>query len=173
MTYPRHGSSVIGPTLVFSTVLFAAAGCNDPAASDPQFVGDWALAQPRTMPAKTTQTECSPRSATSPIAATISAIQPPPPAELLMTLQDANFRCQQTVCGYVQDFGDLLRVLVQPCDLNPKIVPKCDCTYDVTVTFPARPLLPNVRFFVRRDFYGATDDNPPVLVGDTKATSAN
>src|SRR6185503_11019510 len=50
---------------------------------------------------------------------------------LRATYLGAQFRCQQRVCGYRLDDADLTRVLVQPCEMDPTDVPRCDCLYQV------------------------------------------
>ena len=80
------------------------------------------------------------------------------------TLRDANFRCQQQVCAYLLDSGATTRALVQPCELHPSSVPKCDCHYDVTFTLLARADRTTVEIYRRDDFYGATTPPEPILV---------
>lgn len=71
----------------------------------------------------------------------------------------------------MQDFGNLVRVLLQPCDLHPTVVPKCDCLYDVTLSIPAPASLSTFDFYHRWDFYGATDDNLPRQIGTATGTN--
>ena len=80
------------------------------------------------------------------------------------TYKDAEFRCSQQVCAYVLDTSATTRVLIQPCDLHPTSVPKCDCLYDVTFTLPARADRTAVELYRRVDFYGATSPPTPALV---------
>jgi hypothetical protein len=84
------------------------------------------------------------------------------------TLKDASFRCQQSLCAYVSDSGPTTRVLLQPCDLHPTNVPKCDCAYDVTFTLGTRADRTAIEIYQRLDFYGATTPPVPMLIA-TKA----
>ncbi len=47
---------------------------------------------------------------------------------------DAHFRCDQTVEGFVKVGGGHLDYLVQPTDMNPSSVARCDCLYEITMT---------------------------------------
>ena len=51
----------------------------------------------------------------------------------------AQFRCSQAVEGFWRADGDALFVLVQPTDMHPSSVAKCDCLYDLQLTFPGSP----------------------------------
>ncbi len=82
---------------------------------------------------------------------------------LAVTVKDVSFRCQQSLCAYVMDSGATTRVLVQPCDLHPTNVVRCDCLYDVTFTLPARADRTAVDVYKRFDFYGATTPPTPSL----------
>lgn len=79
-------------------------------------------------------------------------------------LRDVQLRCEQQACAYVADSGATTRVLVQPCDLHPTSVPKCDCAYDVTFTLPAQADRTAVAVYERDDFYGASTPPQPALV---------
>jgi hypothetical protein len=68
---------------------------------------------------------------------------------------DAAFRCNQHLCGFVLDARETTRVLVQPCELHPPTVTRCDCFYDVSFDLPARAGRTTVELFRRRDLYGA------------------
>jgi hypothetical protein len=82
---------------------------------------------------------------------------------LAVTVKDVSFRCQQSLCAYATDSGATTRVLVQPCDLHPTNVVRCDCLYDVTFTLPARADRTAVEVYKRFDFYGATTPPTPTL----------
>lgn len=49
---------------------------------------------------------------------------------------EAPFRCAQDVEGFYRTEGDLLQVLVQPVDMNPRAVAGCDCLYRLDFTVP-------------------------------------
>lgn len=46
------------------------------------------------------------------------------------------FRYAQPVTGYVRVSGNAVDVLVQPADMNPSSVSKCDCLYDISLHIP-------------------------------------
>jgi hypothetical protein len=50
---------------------------------------------------------------------------------------NAHFRCNQTVEGFVRPNSQTLDVLVQPVDMNPATVAKCDCLYEITIGLDA------------------------------------
>jgi hypothetical protein len=64
----------------------------------------------------------------------------------------ASFRCFQEVCGYAMEDGGVAKVLVQPCDLNPREVARCDCRYDLSFEFP-RPTGEAVEIWHGTDAY--------------------
>lgn len=50
-----------------------------------------------------------------------------------LTYSDAHFRCEQSVEGFYRDAGGKLDVLVQPVDMHPSSVARCDCLYEIDV----------------------------------------
>jgi hypothetical protein len=82
---------------------------------------------------------------------------------LAVTINDLSFRCQQSVCAYVMDSGATTRVLVQPCDLHPTNVTRCDCLYDVTFKLQMRVDRTAIDVYKRFDFYGAPTPPTPAL----------
>ena len=79
--------------------------------------------------------------------------------------RDAQFRCgDQRLCGHRLEPDETTRVLVQPCDLHPAVVPRCDCLYQVSFTLPGRPGRGAVELHSRRDLYGAQGPVPAILV---------
>jgi hypothetical protein len=50
---------------------------------------------------------------------------------------NAHFRCSQTVEGFVRADPGTLDVLVQPVDMNPATIAKCDCLYEITIALDA------------------------------------
>jgi hypothetical protein len=57
----------------------------------------------------------------------------PGPKRLNLDYTDAHFRCQQSVEGFYKDKDGKLDVLVQPVDMHPSSVTRCDCLYDINV----------------------------------------
>jgi hypothetical protein len=83
--------------------------------------------------------------------------------------KEAQFRCgNQQVCGFTLEAGPATRLLVQPCDLHPSTVPRCDCLYEVSFTLPDRSGRTSVELFSRRDLYGQQGAVPATLV-DTES----
>ena len=53
-------------------------------------------------------------------------------------VEDARFRCNQSVCAYLDASSVEAKVLLQPCEMSPSTVARCDCSYsfDVPVSLP-------------------------------------
>ena len=56
--------------------------------------------------------------------------------ELVLTYPNAHFRCDQPVQGFVTETKTGYAVLVQPKEMNPVMVAKCDCGYTLQATLP-------------------------------------
>lgn len=54
--------------------------------------------------------------------------------KLDVTYDKAHFRCEQSVEGYFQTSEQALEIIVQPVDMNPSSVARCDCAYGITLT---------------------------------------
>ncbi len=52
---------------------------------------------------------------------------------------DAHFRCDQTVEGFLRTSTGQADFLVQPTDMNPASVADCDCLYDITMLASVPP----------------------------------
>lgn len=50
-----------------------------------------------------------------------------------ITYSEAHFRCSQDVEAFLRDAGEELSVLVQPRDMDPESVARCDCLYEITM----------------------------------------
>jgi hypothetical protein len=70
------------------------------------------------------------------------------------------------------DGGATTRVLVQPCDLHPTNVVRCDCLYDVTFTIRARADRTAIDVYKRFDFYGETTPPMPTLAATASLGAA-
>lgn len=73
-----------------------------------------------------------------------------------------HFRCEQEVEAFYKVAGDAVDVLVQPRDMDPKVVAGCDCLYRVEAGIPEAPPA-TVTLYRRWD--AINDPNDPVLVG--------
>src|SRR6478752_1789867 len=54
-------------------------------------------------------------------------------------VEGTRFRCNQSVCAYLDPSSAEAKVLLQPCEMKPSTVARCDCEYsfDVPVALPA------------------------------------
>jgi hypothetical protein len=79
--------------------------------------------------------------------------------------RDATFRCNdQKVCGFVTESDVATRVLVQPCEMHPTVVPRCTCHYEVSFVLPARAGRTTLELYRRSDLYGAQTAVPAALI---------
>jgi hypothetical protein len=90
-------------------------------------------------------------------------------ARLRGTYVKAPFRCNQSVCAYALVDRAGARVLVQPCQMNPATVTKCDCLYDVSFTLGGVEAGTMVELHRRWDRYAATEEPEPMLVDRQRA----
>ena len=70
-------------------------------------------------------------------------------------IADARFRCNQSVCAYLDTSSAEAKVLLQPCEMKPSTVARCECGYsfDVPVTLPAA--IGSVSVELRSDAYAS------------------
>jgi hypothetical protein len=90
-------------------------------------------------------------------------------ARLRASYEKAPFRCQQRVCAHRRDEGGVTQVLVQPCDMDPDMVVRCDCLYRVSFELPDVAAGGMVELYRRWDRYGATEEPLPALVDRERA----
>ena len=76
------------------------------------------------------------------------------------------FRCAQPLEGFWQEGDDLVNVLVQPIDMLPETVAKCDCTYDLSIDVASIAVAPRGLTLWKR-FDGDLDADPS-LVGEAR-----
>jgi hypothetical protein len=74
-------------------------------------------------------------------------------ADVAAQFLSAGFRCSQDLCAYHLEEGGTGKVLVQPCEIHPDVVAKCDCRYDIEFEFP-RPSGDRVEIWKGTDAYG-------------------
>ena len=70
--------------------------------------------------------------------------------KLILTYPNAHYRCDQSVQGFVRQKDNGYAVLVQPIEMNPVMVAKCDCGYTLTAILP-NVTANEVRLFHRGD----------------------
>ena len=73
--------------------------------------------------------------------------------ELVLTYPNAHFRCDQAVQGFVKQTDNGYSVLIQPAEMNPVLVAKCDCGYTLEAKLPTIESN-DVRVFHRGDNHG-------------------
>lgn len=80
-------------------------------------------------------------------------------------IEDVRFRCKQSVCAYVDTSsrGSTAQVLLQPCDMSPSTVYRCDCGYsfDVPISLPSTTTGVSVQ--QRSDAYGGGEPTSRVI----------
>jgi len=86
----------------------------------------------------------------------------PRDASLDILYEDAHFRCEQDVEGFYKNSGDTLDMLVQPVDMHPSSVTRCDCLYMITFTIP--PFAGSRRATLFRRWDDLNEPNDPVEI---------
>src|SRR5262249_34781658 len=79
---------------------------------------------------------------------------------------DAQFRCNQNVEGFARTSSGGLDVLVQPVDMDPTEVARCDCLYDVSMTIDGLAT-GATKVGVYRRWDNINTPNDPVRVGSS------
>ncbi|MEI9937471.1 MAG: hypothetical protein WDO69_09635 [Pseudomonadota bacterium] len=69
-------------------------------------------------------------------------------------IEDARFRCNQSVCAYLDASSDEAKVLLQPCEMSPDTVARCDCGYSFDVPVALSQTTSSVSVELRSDAYG-------------------
>jgi hypothetical protein len=82
----------------------------------------------------------------------------------------AMFRCEQQVCGYLQNTGATYQLLIQPCEMHPGIgdYSRCDCYY--TLEFATPTGAETVEVWRRWD--ELVSPTEPVFIGTLSRTDA-
>ncbi len=83
-----------------------------------------------------------------------------------LAYKDAHFRCEQEVEGFLKKSGATFEVLVQPRDMDPSGVDKCDGLYDITAELSASAGAATVKLFRRWD--DINEPNQPVAIGSAE-----
>lgn len=76
---------------------------------------------------------------------------------LRISYDPAHFRCAQAVQGFVKTGPGTADVLVQPADMNPATVAKCDCLYGIDMTIPSESGEYTVTVYRRWDHQSGAD----------------
>lgn len=76
--------------------------------------------------------------------------------------QHARFRCDQDVTGFYRSGPGTLDILVQPEDMSPASVARCDCLYDIELSVTGLGGTFVVTLYRRADSYGGNDTTPQV-----------
>ena len=71
-----------------------------------------------------------------------------------ITWTNAVFRCEQDVEAYIRREGTTIDLLVQPVEILPEEVARCDCYYDLDAGFNVADDLSAITFYTRRDEVG-------------------
>ena len=74
--------------------------------------------------------------------------------DLILTYPNAHFRCDQAVQGFVKQTDNGYSVLIQPAEMNPGMVAKCDCGYTLEAKLP-HVKSNDIRVFHRGDNHGS------------------
>ncbi|HVU02233.1 MAG TPA: hypothetical protein VHE30_10795 [Polyangiaceae bacterium] len=82
--------------------------------------------------------------------------------------EPAHFRCAQALQGFVKSGKGSVDVLVQPIDMNPASVAKCDCLYGVDMKIPADSGEYAVSVYRRWDHKSGADG--PLQIGSESVT---
>lgn len=78
---------------------------------------------------------------------------------------EAHFRCEQDVEAFGLEQDGVLGVLVQPVDMNPRVVARCDCLYNLDIGLQGSTA-GEVELWRRWD--NLNDPNEPVYVGSVE-----
>lgn len=82
--------------------------------------------------------------------------------QLELAYHHAHFRCQQDVEAFVRQRAMALDVLVQPIDMHPTTIAKCDCAYEVMIRLSPEPGTYRLTLYRRWD--ALSEANPTVEV---------
>jgi hypothetical protein len=69
-------------------------------------------------------------------------------------VSDARYRCNQSVCAYLDASSVEPKVLLQPCEMSPNTVARCECSYSFDVPVELPPTTSQVSVELRSDAYG-------------------
>jgi len=85
-------------------------------------------------------------------------------AYLIINYQHARFRCSQKVTFIAKQSGNIITIYVQPVDMNPSSVTRCDCEYTIKGKVgPFNPGTNTVNVIRKWDNYAGTGSSKEVL----------
>lgn len=84
-------------------------------------------------------------------------------SQVAIAYDHAHFRCLQDVEAFAKRADHMLEVLVQPIDMHPRSVAKCDCLYDISMQLDVEPGALDVTLYRRWD--ELTHPSEPVSIG--------
>ena len=73
--------------------------------------------------------------------------------ELQLQYSKATFRCDQAVEGFHMIEDGKLSILIQPQEMNPSMVAKCDCLYDIDISIIGLEDINTIDVYKRSDGY--------------------
>lgn len=76
-------------------------------------------------------------------------------------------RCSQELCAYRQRVGDTEQFLIQPCDMHPGSVAKCNCPYRLGLSTKNARTEQLVELYQRSDAYVGDPGLPLVFFSGT------
>jgi hypothetical protein len=59
------------------------------------------------------------------------------PGAVEVSYRHAHFRCSQAVEAFARSSAGVMDILVQPVDMNPVGIARCDCLYEITMSIAA------------------------------------
>jgi hypothetical protein len=86
---------------------------------------------------------------------------------LIVDYHDAHFRCEQSVQARASVSGTSIDIIVQPADMTPASVAKCDCLYDIHFEVPNLPA-DTYEVSLRRRWDERHGTAEPLLIGTTR-----
>jgi hypothetical protein len=81
--------------------------------------------------------------------------------------RQAHFRCEQDVEGYFMTADGSVDILVQPIDMHPAAVTRCDCGYNITFVVDPVPAGIMLTTLYRR-WDAINDPNDPVRIASAE-----
>lgn len=131
---------------VVTLPLFLAVACGEP---EPELPEGWEEAEPVV---EFSQSPCGGDPVAEPQDQSINVTTGGGTADVVW--ENARFRCDQAVEGFLRRTAGALDLLVQPTDLNPDEVARCDCYYTLNAGFNTADSDRTFTFYTRADEVG-------------------